>query len=307
MAAAILPFEREGFAETAGSWPVACRDIHLNTSGAEDCWAAVKSLGADGAEVSVTPEMVCPNLFHPTRKYSLASHESIQDLKADLQRAGVQITAFMMANRLEERLEEEVKWTGALANAAEKLGVKAIRIDVWPVKLSKEDFLPFAIKACRRLCEAAADTQVRFGIENHGRVTNDPEFLDKLFAGVGSAKLGLTLDCANFYWFGHPLSDLYALYEKYAARVVHTHCKSIAYPEDRKNSRRPIGWEYEKYACPIDQGDIDFARLAEILRKGNYRGDLCLEDESLGKFPAAERAAIVRREIALLKRVSRKT
>src|SRR5665647_878850 len=106
---------------------------------------------------------------------------------------------------------------------------------------------------------------------------------------------------ANFYWWGHPVNDLYPIYEKFAPRVVHTHCKSIRYPEDKKNLRREIGWEYGKYNCPIYEGDIDFKRIVKILRKAGYRGDLCVEDESLGKYPENERADIMRKEIAMLK------
>jgi sugar phosphate isomerase/epimerase len=147
----------------------------------------------------------------------------------------------------------------------------------------------------------AAGTPIRFGVENHGNIANNPQFLEKLFDGVGSAKLGLTLDCANFYWWGLPLNDLYPIYEKFAPRVVHTHCKSIRYPDDKKNVRREIGWEYAKYDCPIYEGDIDFKRIAKILRNAGYRGDLCVEDESLGKYPASERADVIRKEIAMLK------
>ena len=83
--------------------------------------------------------------------------------------------------------------------------------------------------------------------------------------------------------------------------MVHTHCKSIRYPDDKKNVRREIGWEYAKYNCPIYEGDLDFKLIVQILRKANYRGDLCVEDESLGKYPENERADIIRKEIALLK------
>jgi hypothetical protein len=41
--------------------------------------------------------------------------------------------------------------------------------------------------------------------------------------------------------------------------------------------------------------------VVAILRKAGYRGDLCVEDESLGKVPETERAGIVRREIELLR------
>ena len=111
-----------------------------------------------------------------------------------------------------------------------------------------------------------------FGIENHGTLTNDPEFLTPLFARVGSPLLGLTLDTGNFYWFGHPLSKVYELYELFAPRVVHTHCKNIGYPESGGRNARAMGWQYDKYTCPIYEGDIDFRRVVKILRAANYAG-----------------------------------
>jgi len=206
-----------------------------------------------------------------------------------------------MSNRLDERLEEEIEWTSRLVKAASQLGVGVIRIDVVPRKIKGDEFLPFAIKACKRMCEAAEGTSIRFGVENHGNTTNRPEFLEGLFNGVGSSKLGLTLDCGNFYWYGHPLKDLYGLYEKFAPKVVHTHIKSIKFPDDKKNLKREMGWEYARYNCPIYEGDIDFKRVISILRKAGYRGDLCVEDESLSKFPEAERAQVLKKEIAMLK------
>jgi sugar phosphate isomerase/epimerase len=285
-------------------WPIGCRDVFLKNAGKPDSWSAMKELGAEGIEVEVGLNLACVNLFHPARKYTLATPDGIQALKDDLSATGCRITAFMMANHLDERLEQELEWTRALVRAAQQLGVDTIRIDVVPRKLSGDAFLPFAIKACKQMCEIADGTPVRFGVENHSKVTNDPVFLERLFDGVGSAKLGLTLDCANFYWWGHPVNDLYALYEKFAPRAVHTHCKNIRYPEDKKNVRREMGWEYAKYNCPIYDGDIDFKRVVAILRKASYRGDLCVEDESLGKFPETERRAILKKEIALLKRLA---
>ena len=39
-----------------------------------------------------------------------------------------------------------------------------------------------------------------------------------------------------------------------------------------------------KYVCPIPEGDLDMAKIVGLLKKGGYRNDLCIEDESLGKF-----------------------
>ena len=301
LSAATLPATSPLRAAEATKWPAGCRDLYLKLAGQADCWSAIKALGAEGTEVLVELDLACPNLFHPQHKYTLATADGIRALKDDLPASGSRITAFMMSNRFDERLEQELKAAGSLVQAAQQLGVDAIRIDVVPRKLSADQFLPFAIDACKRLCASAKGTPVRFGVENHGKITNDPQFLDKLFDGVGSDGLSLTLDCANFYWWGMPLKDLYAVYEKFAPRVVHTHCKSIRYPADKQNVRREIGWEYNKYDCPIYEGDLDFKRIVSILRKANYRGDLCVEDESLGKYAQNERADIIRKEIAFLK------
>ncbi len=291
-------------AARAKPWPVACRDAHLKATGKPDSWAAMRALGLTGVEVDIDPDLLCPGLFHPQKKYSLATAEGVQSLQADLEENGAVITAFCMSNRFDERLERELDWAKKLVPIAQKLNVRAIRIDVVPRALPRDQFLPFAIKACKQLCDIAEGTPVRFGIENHGNTTNDPAFLDRLFNGVGSDRLGLTLDTGNFYWFGHPLNDLYGLFSKFAPRAVHTHCKSIRYPEDRRNARRPMGWEYGKYCAPIYDGDIDYPKLVAILRKANYQGDLCLEDEALGHFPKDQQADVLKKEIAMLHRLA---
>jgi sugar phosphate isomerase/epimerase len=303
VSAGMLPLVSPLGAPAKKKWPVGCRDVHLKVAGLPDSWSCMKALGAEGTEVSVELDLACANLFHPQRKYTLATEDGIRVLKDDLAASGCRITAFLMSNNLEERLEQELESARALVKAAQQLGVDAIRIDVVPRKLDGDQFLPFAIDACKRLCAIAEGTPIRFGVENHGKITNNPQFLEKLFDGVGSPKLGLTLDCANFYWWGMPLKDLYRTYEKFAPRVVHTHCKSIRYPADKKNIRREIGWEYGKYNCPIYEGDLDFKRIVKILRKAGYHGDLCVEDESLGKYPAKEQADVLRKEIAMLKRL----
>lgn len=281
-----------------------CRDIYLGLTGEPDCWSALKSLGAQGAEVLVNEKLDCPMLKHPDHHYTLATAAGRDALKEGLAQSGMRISAFLLATRFDDRLERSLKWVRGAVAAADQLGVRAIRIDVAPVHHTPAEFLPIAIQACKKVCAIGEGTAVRFGVENHGRCTNDPVFLEKLLDGVGSERLGVTLDVANFYWWGHPLDELYSLYKEFAPRVVHTHCKSIRYPADKRNVRRPMGWEYGKYNCPIYEGDIDFKRVVRILHEAGYWNDLCVEDESLGKFPAAERPKVLSKEIALLKRLA---
>lgn len=280
---------------------VSCRDVLLKTTGKPDCWAAMKDLDVSCLEVDITPELACPSLFHPDKKYNLADADSVKRLADDLAANGATITAFCMHNKFDEKLNEEIAWMQKLVPAVQQLKVGVIRIDVVPRKTPMDQFLPVAIKACKAICDIAEGKPVRFGIENHGRFTNDPDVLDKLFDGVGSPQLGLTLDALNLYWFGHPLESLYDIIEQFAARVVHTHCKSVRYPAEQRNIRRPIGWEYAKYSAPIYAGDIDYKRVVAILRKAGYQADLCLENECLKHFPPAEQPGVLKKEIAMLK------
>lgn len=304
LAAGLTAASLAGGAEAGAAAPalrLACRDVHLKHTGRPDCWAALESIGAEGVEVVLGDDLAMPDLYHPDRRYSAATEAALETLRADLKAAGRRITAFCMANRFEERPDFEVEWCTRAARAAKALGVTAIRIDVVPHKLARAEFLDFAVQTLRRLIEVTEPTGVAFAIENHGGTTNDPAFLGPLFDRVGSPRLGLTLDTGNFYWFGHPLSKVYELYETFAPRVRHTHCKNIRFPEDQREKQRPVGWEYDRYNCPLYEGDIDFRRVVKVLRAAAYANDLCVEDESLEKFPAAERGGILAREIRHLR------
>jgi len=284
-----------------GRWLVSCRDAHLKEAGQSDCWAAAKWLGIDGIELGVDDKLACPGLGPAQTQYSVADAAGVERLRADLDRHKVAVPAFCMHNRFDERLEQELEWIARLVEVAPALGVRAIRIDVVPRKTPVDAFLDFAVGLGKRLCTIGGNRDVRFAIENHGKVTNDPAFLRRLFAAVGSDRLGLTLDPMNFYWFGHPLDEVYKIYEEFAPRAFHTHCKNLGYPPEKRNERRPIGWEYGQYARPVYEGDIDFRRVATLLRAAGYAGDLCLENETVRRMPEAERPAVLKREIAFLK------
>ena len=280
---------------------VSIRDAMLRHTGEKDCWAALTRIESEGVEVAVSDDMALPGLFHTSEKYSLASDAGIARVKAAASAAGQKITALCMANRFAERPDREVEWCTRAAQAAQALGVAAIRIDVVPQNLARPAFLKLATATLAKLMTATESTGVAFAIENHGNTTNDPEFLRPLFAGVGSKRLGLTLDTGNFYWYGHPLTKVYELYEMFAPRVFHTHCKNIGYPADQREKQRPIGWQYGKYHGPIYAGDIDFGRVIAILKKAGYTNDLCIEDESLGN--AKNGAEILAKELRMLKKL----
>jgi sugar phosphate isomerase/epimerase len=289
-------------ADKPGHLCLSCRDVHLKETGKTDCWSAMQSIGAEGVEANIGEDLSFAELFHPERKYSGKSDADIATLAADAKQAGLRIAALAMNNRFDdEKIDAQVEWAVKSARVAQALGTKAIRIDVVPRKMPVDQFLDHAVKVLKQVMAGTESTGVAFAIENHSKVTNDPAFLGPLLHRVGSPRLGITLDTGNFYWFGHPLSKVYELFERFAPVARHTHCKNIKYPAEEREKRREMGWKYAQYNCPIFEGDIDFHRLVKILRSAGYTGDLCVEDESLKKFPAAERGSVLAKEIALLK------
>jgi sugar phosphate isomerase/epimerase len=286
-------------------WTIACRDAHLKEIGQPDTWSAMKAIGVRGIELDVDRELSCPYVFEGKEKFSLGTPETVKALGERLSANHVRITALCLHTAFDSK-PEDVAWTLKAARAAEALRVPAIRIDMAPQRLAgKEDeFLKFCVEAGKQLVRESADMQVKFGVENHGGTTNKPEFMRKLLAGVDADRFGVTLDTANLYWFGHPLSKLYEIYTEFAPKVVHTHCKSIRYPETEREKQRPMGWEYGQYSAPIDKGDIDFKRVAEILRKAGYHGDLCIEDESIGRLAVDQRLQALKAEADLLRTVA---
>ena len=112
----------------------------------------------------------------------------------------------------------------------------------------------------------------------------------------------MTLDVGNFYWSGKPINEVYNILEHFAPLTKHTHIKNIGYPADMRDSQRPLGYEYGKYVCPIPEGDLDIVKIVGFLKKVRYQNDLCIEDESLGKYDVPTRQRHVKEAIAALRK-----
>jgi sugar phosphate isomerase/epimerase len=217
------------------------------------------------------------------------------------------VSALMMANNFNALdVAAEVDWVRRAAEAAQALGIPALRIDSimrGEREMSVEDRIAQFSSALREALPATERTGVALAIENHGACGNDPAFLAGVLDAFEDPRLGLTLDTGNFYWHGNPLSELYRIYERFAPRVKHTHVKSIHYPAELRETRREIGYKYGEYASPLDEGDIDLGRVIGLLRRAGCPGDLTIENEALGRYPAGERAALLRRDVSHLRKL----
>ncbi len=196
---------------------------------------------------------------------------------------------------------QNVQWLVRAVELASLIGASSVRIDSF---MSKERELDFGARVelfagqLRDVVAATEGVSVTMGIENHGYQGNNLAWQLNVYDAVGSDRLGCTLDTGNFYWRGYPLSEVYGILNILAPYAKHTHLKNIRYPQETREQSREAGWKYGEYVCPLEEGDIDHARVVELLRKAKYQGDLCIEDESLGKLAPEARVPALERDVA---------
>jgi len=233
-----------------------------------------------------------------SERLNLSIPEDVSALKSQAEDHGIRIAALCMGNNFNAADKEfEIGWAARTVRAAKALGAPAVRIDAimsGEKDLPLDERISLVASAVQQILDATTETGVDLGIENHGFQGNDPAFVKATLDAVGNPRLGLTLDSGNYYWRGWPLSRVYEIFEEFAPFVKHTHIKNINYPAELRETHREMGYEYGKYVSPIHEGDIDHTRYFAALRKAGYDRDLCLEDESLGKYDVPTRKANLR-------------
>lgn len=278
---------------------ISIRDACVPLTSGQHLFDALDTLGLKSLELNLAPDLNVSSLH-----VSLKDASDVRLLREQLTRRGISVCALLLETDFSgPAAESHAQWAIRAAHLARELGAPVIRIDAHTPdrSLSSEIVRANVIRSARKILSETADTGVDLGLENHAFLSNDPEFLDAVFDSVADPRLGLTLDTGNFYWFGYPLDELYALFEKYAGRVKHTHLKSIHFPAGMARQRRPIGWEYGQYRSLLDEGDIDLSRVVRILRDAGYQRTLCIENESLSKFAEAARMDVIRRDVEALR------
>ncbi|HSZ54085.1 MAG TPA: sugar phosphate isomerase/epimerase family protein [Tepidisphaeraceae bacterium] len=285
---------------------IAVRDQIIPVGAGQSLFDALQILGVNAIEVLVDINCFVPYLrTADAAAMSVADDGSIAETKRRLDDAQVRVAALLVASDLAgDNAAAHVAWAIQVARAAGALGAPVVRIDTWTAKqsLSAEQVCQNLIERLTELLERTADTGVELGIENHGPFSNDEQFLDRILEAIPDPRLGLTLDTGNFYWWGHPLADVYRLIEKYAPRTKHTHVKNINYPPGLAKQKRPIGHEYKEFCSPLGEGNIDLRRVVQLLESGGYLRDYCIEDESLFRFPEEGRLGVLRRDVQAMSR-----
>ena len=280
---------------------VALREMMLGHIQNDNHWELLNELGNLPLEIAFNRDLTTLYFKDENGKpYNLSIEKEAQGFKERLEKQGSRLCAFLMGNDFSaDDLGKEIEWAVNACRIARGLGVGVIRIDMAPHKKDfvYKDFLSTCIDTVKKILMETKKSAITLAVENHGFTSNREDFLDEVFKKIDSPRLGLTLDTGNFYWYGNPLSKTYELIEKFSSRVKATHCKNIKYPQELREKKREIGWEYGKYVSPIYEGDIDHAKVVKILKKAGYSDAITVEDESLSKFDRDKKIEIIKKDI----------
>lgn len=287
---------------------VSMRDAILHWAGFPSLAEGLRATGCTAFELALDRDMSC---FSPEYSFEdkvrLDTPEAIAAYKHALDQAGFRVSALLLGNDFSRAdLDAEIDWVVRCARVGDALGADAVRIDAWmnpddPSAWPLDRRIDVFVDSMKKVLKATEGTRPEFGIENHGWPGNDPEFLTRIISAVGSNRLGSTLDTANFYWSGMPLSEVHAVIKRLAPLAKHTHAKNINFPADVRETQRERGWGYDKYSCVVQDGDIDMRKVVDWLRDAGYKSDLCVENEAIGRYEPAERQQMLKSEAEFLR------
>jgi L-ribulose-5-phosphate 3-epimerase len=120
---------------------------------------------------------------------------------------------------------------------------------------SEDDAFGWVIESIQRCLPSAAERGVILALENHWGLTGSPEGVNRIVEGIDSEWLAVTMDCGNFP------EQPYLKLSQIAPQAVLVHAKTYY-----------GGGEW--YSL-----DVDYARVADIVRGVNFTGYISLEYE----------------------------
>jgi len=243
----------------------------------DKCLDVADQMGFDGVEL----------LLYQLQQNELLSHSKLMSYKRRALALGLPLIGlsthqgFLYPDR--ELRQQNIDRTIGQIELAYQLGIPTMRINTgrWdtsesfdalmanrgvepPVEgYSDEDAYPWVIDALEACMATAEKCGVVLGLENHWGLGLTPEGLLRIVNAVDSPWLQITTDTGNF------LDDPYERLEQLAPQTVLVQAKTYY-----------GGGQW--YSL-----DLDYPRIADILRKHQYRGYISLEFEGMEDYRTA--------------------
>ncbi len=210
-----------------------------------------------------------------------------KQLKEHADKVGIEVSAYLTSGNFvhdtAEGLENEIARLKNEIKVASEFGVKLMRHDIlWkmPPHRTFDSIIPEIVPAIREVTEYASQFGIKTMFENHGRIVQDTDRVEKLIDAVGNSNFGLLVDIGNFMCAD---LDNVACVSRLANLAFHVHLKDFRKYDyysnySLKNTFRTRG-QNSLCGCAVGDGDARSAQCMAILRDQGYDGFLSLEYE----------------------------
>ena len=300
----VMADERQG-------WHILACNPLLSSLEMESTWAAAKAIGVEGIEINVSPDLICSSLYvGKETPYAMDTMEHAKKVRADAQANGLLTPVICAPIQLDEKSEKAVapQWAITLIRNASSAGVHLIYFPIGTRSLTPSaendvQFIQRSTALLKDLAETGAKNGITIVFENLGVFWNRPEITQPVLDAFASDQINLCLDPINLYWYGYPRSRVYKLVRHYIPRAKYFHVKNVAHPEDQREATRTPGWQYGENSVPVAEGDLDFKQILTWLHDSGYRGEISIEDDSLGHYPVEKRVEILKQDVQYLEKI----
>ena len=205
-----------------------------------------------------------------------------KEIRAYCEKIGLEITAYTIGADFIEH-ENELERLKRKVDVAEALGAKLMRHDVTWTQQPMEwtEIIERVAPSVRALTEYAATKGIRTCTENHGRVMQDANRIEKLIQTVDNPNYGWLVDMGNFLCADEPPMHALPIAAKYA---FHAHAKDFIF---KSADEVPCsGWIATRNGdfirgTIVGHGVVPIKKCVQTLRNAGYDGYLSLEFEGL--------------------------
>ena len=228
-----------------------------------------------------------------------------KELKQHCAETGLTISAYTVgANLLKGDREETVKHLMLCVDVAAALGAPVMRHDICsalPEGMDWETGMHEMVPMIRRITAYAKEKGVRTCSENHGRIYQDSERVERVINEVNDENYRWLVDVGNFLCVDENPVDAVRRALPYA---IHVHVKDFLYRKVDELAVLPEGFFKTRNGnllrgTILGHGDVPVFECLKLLKEAGYDGVCSLEFEG-----AEENMDALRLSLAYLKRVA---
>ncbi|MBR2353839.1 MAG: sugar phosphate isomerase/epimerase [Clostridia bacterium] len=232
--------------------------------------------------------------LRPNNKKDATLEEQLEfarALREEAKRCGIAIVSYTIGADLYKGSDEadaaEVKRVMDQVKVAAELGAPTMRHDVCykavigDRTVGFDRMLPTIAKNARAITEFAATLGVRTCSENHGKIAQDSDRVERLYYAVDHENYGLLVDMGNFACADE---DSALAVSRVAPYAIHVHVKDfvkIPFGKEAPEGLKTFSTRAQNLlaGCAIGDGDIPVAQCLAILKAAGYDGYVSIEFE----------------------------